>query len=199
MVGVLLDGVLDEDVLIQSVAFPNYGLIDHWVDPRTHAAIALGGWDYVIMQQGPSGTEGRPSLLEFTKRFEPEIRAAGAEPAVYMVWPSDARRFDFELVSESHVLAAEGVNGLLFPAADAWQAAWQRDAALQLYGPDGFHPSVLGSFLAALTIADRLVDGALPLPTEIRTATSRFPISPELAAVLLESAREAIAEHAPGG
>ena len=55
------------------------------------------------MQQGPSATEGRPSLLEYAEFFADEIRAVGAEPALYMVWPSQARSFDFEGVSDSYL------------------------------------------------------------------------------------------------
>ncbi|MDH3224200.1 MAG: hypothetical protein OEO23_10835, partial [Gemmatimonadota bacterium] len=56
--------------------------------------------------------------------------------------------------------AAANVDGTLFPAGEAWRAAWRVDESLGLYGGDGFHPSVLGSYLAALTIYQR-IDGAV--------------------------------------
>ena len=40
----------------------------------------------------------------------------------------------------------------------AWKYAWQADAQLPLYDSDGFHPSVTGSVLAALTIYGALRD-----------------------------------------
>ncbi len=186
-------------VFVGSSSFPNYGLQDHWVDGRTHDAIALGGWDYVVLQQGPSATEGRPSLLEYTARFLPEIEAAGARPALYMVWPAASRPFDFEGVAESYALAAERVDGVLFPAGEAWQAAWSLDDQLALYGPDGFHPSGLGSYLAALTIADRLVGAALGPSHVVPTPTGEFVVPPETGALLLEAARAANAERAAAG
>lgn len=154
-------------VSVGAVAFPNYGLQDHWVDRSSRAAVEAG-WDLVIMQQGPSATEGRPSLLEFSRRFATEIRAAGGEPALYMVWPSVARDFDFDGVSDSYAAAADSVDGLLFPAGEAWRAAWRRNANLSLYGPDGFHPRVMGTYLAALVIYEQIADsdlGSLPLST----------------------------------
>ncbi len=69
-----------------------------------------------------------------------------------MVWPSKARDRDFDAVSESYALAAQDVVGTLLPAGDAWREAWRRDPSLALYADDGFHPSGLGSYLAALTI-----------------------------------------------
>ena len=38
------------------------------------------------------------------------------------------------------------------PAGQAWIHAWAQNPELQLYGSDGFHPSQLGSVVAALTI-----------------------------------------------
>lgn len=40
----------------------------------------------------------------------------------------------------------------LLPVAAAWRTAWRRDPSLELYGPDGFHPSELGTALAALVV-----------------------------------------------
>ena len=75
---------------------------------------------------------------------------------MYMVWPSQVRSFDFDGVSNSYSTAAELVDGLLFPAGEAWRAAWALDATVRLYGPDGFHPSVAGSYLAALVMYQQL-------------------------------------------
>jgi len=59
-----------------AVAYGDFGLEDHWVKGDAHRAIARGGWDYVVLQQGPSATEGRPSLYDYSRRYAPEIRKA---------------------------------------------------------------------------------------------------------------------------
>ena len=130
MVAALLEDGGHGPVDVRASAYPNYGLQDHWVTPVTRDAIAVGGWDYVVLQQGPSATEGRPSLLEYAELFAGEIRAAGAEIALYMVWPSSARAFDFDGVSDSYATAAANVGGVLFAAGDAWRAAWDEDESL---------------------------------------------------------------------
>ena len=84
-----------------------------------------------------------------------------------MVWPSRARRGDFPGVSQSYAAAAKDVKGLLLPAGDAWRAAWAIDPALPLYGPDGFHPSPMGTYLAALVIYEQIFASpppAVPVP-----------------------------------
>lgn len=114
------------------------------------------------MQQGPSGgREGRELLLEYGEKWSNRISAAGARPAFFMVWPAVSRSHDFPRVSESHRMAADQTGGILLPAGDAWLEAWRRDRSLKLYGPDGFHPSPAGSYLAALSIY-RGIFGELP-------------------------------------
>ena len=135
------------------VAKPNFSLEDHWTDGEARKAIARGGWSHVILQQGPSALpESRALLNEYAGRFDREIRRVKARPSFYMVWPSAARIGDFGGVSASYAGAASLTGGVLMPAGDAWRAAWRREPGLALYGPDGFHPSKLGSYLAALTI-----------------------------------------------
>ena len=192
MLARLLDAQGAGPVTVHSSSFPNYGLQDHWEDPRTREALARGGWDVVVLQQGPSATEGRPSLLDFSARFAAEIRAGGATPALYMVWPSAARAFDFDGVSESYQRAAESVDGLLFPAGEAWRAAWRADSALALYGADGFHPSSLGSYLAALVISEQL-SGRSAAGLDPGTAALVGVVAPDSASVriLHEAASEA--------
>ncbi len=195
----MLLGLLQEadvgPVVVASSSYPNYGLQDHWVDARSRDAIALGGWDYVVLQQGPSATEGRPSLLEYTLLFDVEIKASQGRSAHLMVWPSTTRSFDFDGVVESYAMAARSVDGVLFPAGEAWRAAWRVDPDLKLYSADGFHPSVLGSYLAALTIADRLVGPELRPSFAIDTPLIKTTLEAELGEALLRAAREANASY----
>ncbi len=176
---------------IESVAFPNFGLEDHWGLSTTRGRITEGDFDVVVLQQGPSATEGRPSLLEYSQLFADEIVAAAGRPALYMVWPSEARFFDFDGVSDSYETAAEQVDGLLFPAGEAWRAAWAQDPDLELYGPDGFHPSELGTYLAALVMFEQLAE------TDPRTLPAALVgIADEVAAILNQAAIAAYAAFA---
>jgi len=180
----------------QSVALPNFSLQDQWERGEAQKVIAQGKWDVVVLQQGPSGLEeSRQSLLEYTRRFADKIRAAGAKPALYMVWPSEPRFNDFERVVESYKLAAAEVKGILLPVGQAWREAWKRDAKLPLYAEDRFHPSVTGSYLAALVIYEKLFGAsAIGLPTSLRLrskALDKIALTKEQAALLQTAASEA--------
>ena len=116
-------------------------------------ALANGGYQIVIMQQGPSSLpESREHLLQWTERFAPLIRAGGARPALYMVWPDITRLGYFGDVHASYSNAALAVNGMFIPAGEAWRVAWRVDPDLPLYDRDQFHPSALGSYTAALSM-----------------------------------------------
>ncbi len=193
MLKALIESVGAGPVEVGEVIFGGFGFIDHWPNGSARKAIKAGGWDVAVMQQGPSATEGRPSLIEYTARYAKLCRSVGCEPAVYMVWPPTRRFQYFDQVSESHQMAADNIDGLLFPAGEAWRMAWTRDKSLKLYGGDGFHPTKLGTYLAALVMFEQLT-GHSPIGVTSQFKTQRgvsVKIDPAVAKKLQESAAEA--------
>jgi len=187
----LLNSVPDTEFLVEAVTIPASGLEDHWTNRTALRRIAEGGWDIVVLQQGPSATEGRPSLLEYSQLFSEKIRAVGATPAMYMVWPSVQRSFDADGVSDSYTTAAKLIGGGLLPAGDAFRVAQGMDPSIELYGGDGFHPSVEGSYLAALVMFVQMT-GKAPdgLPTLIQTSSGPKEVAVRDAVILQQAALE---------
>jgi lysophospholipase L1-like esterase len=143
---------MGKSVAIDSVTANGYSLADHWGDGRALAAIRKKGWDIVVLQQGTSAQEdSRAELVEYARRFDREIRAAGAKPAVYMVWPLSDRPKEFPAAIESYRAAAQAIDATLLPAGEAWLRVISKDRRARLYS-DTIHPSSLGSDLAVLTI-----------------------------------------------
>jgi hypothetical protein len=139
-------------VEVESVSFPAFSLTDHWVDGRALSAIRRGGWDLVVLQQGTSAhEEGRTELVEYARRFAPEIRKVGARPALYMAWPLSDRPGDFPDAIVSYRLAAKAVDGLLLPVGEAWLRVLSKSKRTKLY-TDAIHPSSIGGDLCVLTI-----------------------------------------------
>ncbi len=198
MLEMLLDAHGDVgEAHVEAVARPNFGLVDHWNEGSARRRLAEGGWDYVIIQQGPSATEGRPSLLSFSALFAEEAEAVGARLALYMVWPSTLRPQDFDGVADSYRTAAVQNGGLFLPAGEAWREAWAEDPSLALYDSDGFHPSALGTYLAALVMYEQLTGkNPVDLPAEIANSGGRVTISHELAGLLQTAAARANEKHA---
>ena len=181
-------------LVYRAVVFGGFSLEDHWNQGDARQAIAQGDWDVVVLQQGPSAsTEGRQSLLDYTRRFAQEIRRVGARPALYMVWPNVSRSQDFDGVRESYTQAAAETNGLLFPVGEAWRAAWRRDPKLKLYSADGLHPTLAGSYLAALVIYEQLYgQSPVGLPAKLRLRDgAKIELPLEQARLMQEAAAEA--------
>ena len=138
-------------------AFPNYALEDHWNDGAARDVLRSGKFTHLIMQQGPSTQpDSRVNLIEWVGKWADAARQASAQAVVYGVWPPMGGNIDAGITN--HADAASAANARLVPVAAVWRAALQADPALPLAGPDGFHPSVHGAWLAAAVITVGLYD-----------------------------------------
>ncbi len=183
-----------QDLEVRTLAPGGTALDDHWNDGSTLRVIASQRWDVVVLQQGPSSTpDHRVHLRTWTRRFAEPIRKAGARPALYMVWPEKERSAYFDDVRDSYSLAAADVGGIFLPAGEAWRAAWRRDPRVALYASDDYHPSVAGSYAAALSIYGVLFRRAPQgLPSRLELANGQtVRLEPALAKLLQDAAAEA--------
>lgn len=173
---------------------PGATLEEHYASGDATRQIATKKWNVVSLGQGPSSrAENRLLLREWTARFTTIIRAAGARPALYGAWPTIENRSDFGGAIESYRIAAGDVNGILFPVAAAWSAAFARDPNVPLYSADGWHPTVQGSYLAALVIYGALFQVSVQgMPAELTLSSgATVKIEPNLARLLQQAADEA--------
>lgn len=179
-------------VEVEAVVRSGYSLEDHLTAGSALKRIRSGRFGVVVLQQGPSTLpQSRADLIRDADRLVRETRAVGARPVLLMVWPLRGQRQ--EDVSASYRAAAVATGALLVPAGEAWQAARRRDSSLALTTSDGFHPSPLGTYLAALTLHCTL-HGSLPVPPPLarERVRSGFPLSTEQAALLRETACAAL-------
>ena len=150
---------------VGTVTFDGFSLEDHWNHGAVRQALAARAWDVAIMQQGPSALpESQVNLREYATRLADAARAERIRPALLTVWPESYRRTALSDVIVSYRGAAQTSGSELFPAGEAWHAAWQCHTALGLYGPDGFHPSRVGTYTAALVVYGRLFKAPLLAP-----------------------------------
>ncbi len=147
-----------DTIAVKMIALPNYGLIDHITrNSGAVEAIRTGDWDVVVLQQGPSTLPiNRDSLVLWTRMLDSIIRPTGARTALFMVWPQGGSVGGYDAVRQSYQEAAAAVGGIFLPAGLAFQTALSRDGSLVLFQSDGYHPSPLGSYLAAITIYGKL-------------------------------------------
>jgi len=179
----------------ETVGFPDFALEDHWAEGTARRRMEQARWDFVILQQGPSSLpENQANLITWTERFAPLIRGAGADPVLYMVWPSRDRMAAFPMVRDSYRNAAARVGGIFAPAGEAWRVALAEDPAVTVYGSDGFHPAPAGTYLAAVVILCRVSPfDPLTLPRTIPNS----PDIPEATVLALQRAAAAALRDQP--
>lgn len=186
----LADAAKGDSLWIAVWASPNAALIDHWNGGGARASIESGSWDFVVLQQGPSAAElNRDTLRLATQLFAPSITFSGAKAVLFSVWPTSDRRQDFERSSESYRLAAQDVGGIYAPVSQAWLKAWEKDPTLPLYSSDGLHPTIIGSYLAALVIYAKITDKSpVGIPATLKLRNGSTLDVPQADATLLQQA-----------
>lgn len=144
-------------VLQRSWAQGGTSLRDH-LDRDAAKLLTRDKWDYVVLQQGASSLpESRADLKASAIEWARLVRAKGAKPVLYMVWPRNAQADGFALVSKSYREAGEAADCAVFAAGEAWNAALKDDPQLPLYSIDGNHADPAGTYLAALVVTHGLV------------------------------------------
>jgi hypothetical protein len=127
-------------------------------------------WDWIVLQQGPSSLpESRTALRRDAKKIASLARSP-ARIALLMVWPPRSRSRAWDQVSASYRLASEDVDGVLIPAGEQLRAVIDSDPSMPLLSADGFHPSVAGTYLAALATWHALTNHLSPHCAELSTA-----------------------------
>ena len=141
---------------------PGCTLRRHWIARNAIAQIRNGGYTHVVLQGHSLRPLDRPDeLAEYARRFDQEIDRAGASTVLYSTWarhPSSRfyqRREGLdpktmqEQIDDVYGRLAEELGAEVAPVGDAFLAAQRELPSVRLHGRDGFHPTEVGSFLAA--------------------------------------------------
>jgi len=146
-----------------------YTLLQHTTNQTTLDKIALGTWDYVVLQE-----HSLYPVIDFYRFgswypsahiLDSLITALGQRTAIYMTWgrPNGGQwsigghySIDFEdyfqmqdSVSAATQMLAGELPALLLPAGDAWATARSWDSTIALWQSDNIHATLKGSYLAA--------------------------------------------------
>jgi hypothetical protein len=122
-----------------------------------------GGWDRVVLQeQSLLGTEvvdprtgrlGEPvgfvSAAEVLARM---VREAGGEPVLYMTWARERFPGQVADLAAAYHRVGRRIGAPVAPVGIAWARARRERPELDLFQPDGSHPSAAGSYLAACVL-----------------------------------------------
>ncbi len=153
----------------------------HWETEATMEAIRSGGWDFVVLQsqstfdeyflvRGQARVNGFARFHEYAAHLIDEIRTTGATPVLYMQWRRrDASRRDINIIRRAHGELAQRTGARVAPVGEAFELLRESHPDLDLYDPDGSHPSPAGTLLAAQVLVRSLTER---MPTEAPTRLS---------------------------
>lgn len=162
------------DTLIVASSSPGgYTFQQHTANAATQGLIDQGNWDFVVLQEQSQLPSFPPAqvaaqCLPYAVQLVGQVRAASpcAEAVFYMTWGrqnGDAQNCaswppvcTYEGMQQqlrvSYLQMAQDNSAECAPAGMAWKRVRAEYPALNLYGSDGSHPSVAGTYLVASTL-----------------------------------------------
>jgi len=131
-----------------------------WDEGEALKAIRKGGWTYVVLQEqstlGAGGQEnGIPKIndpgvfFEYARRFDAEIREAGAKTAFYLTWARRDSPQNQAKLTAAYTSVAKELGAVLVPVGLAWERSIAEKPTLVLHQIDNSHPTTAGTYLAA--------------------------------------------------
>lgn len=161
---------LGDSIHYESYAPGGYTFNQHSQDATSLAKIALGGWDYVILQ----GQSQEPALDSNAFYYQTYPRAHKLDSLIhlsnpcaitlfYMTWgrkygdsywyPINPPMCTFlgmnGKLRERYLEIAEDNFSRVAPVGVAWKNSWFADSTINLWSGDNSHPSMAGAYLAA--------------------------------------------------
>ncbi|MBY0503523.1 MAG: hypothetical protein K2X03_06430 [Bryobacteraceae bacterium] len=175
-------------------------------------------WDYVVLQEqstlGFSSWNGELSVndpayfLQGARLLAQRAKASNAKLILYATWARKKRPEIQSHLDYGYQAAAREVNATIAPVGRAWAAVRELQPSLELFDPDGSHPSANGSYLGACVIMRTILGRPCTgLPGTLRGSVLNvrgqrednkvaelIALKPDVAALLQRAADEATPE-----
>jgi hypothetical protein len=170
----------------------------HWEEGDARAAIARGGWNYVVLQEfSTRPIADAAAMHKYARLFDTEIKNAGAKTVFYTTWARFHQPENQRAITRAYDTIAKELNAIVARAGPAWERVLEQRPDLKLHMEDRSHPTPAGTYLAACvfyaTITGDSPDG---LPASVTTANGKtITLDPADAKVLQRAAAAASANQ----
>jgi hypothetical protein len=155
---------------VDSVVAGGATLQDHVNGVTALDRIAEGGWTHVVLQGQSLEPLFAPGPFEAAaKVLADDAKAIGAVPVFYETWARAAGDPLYDdpssggtpaamqaVLRAEYQKVASDAGGVFAPAGDAWEQALAEHPSIQLFAPDGSHPSVAGTYLVGCVFHAKL-------------------------------------------
>ncbi len=154
-------------VVVETLANPGWTLERHLASGRPQRRIRNGGFTHVVLQgHSLSALDGPDGMRDAARALHDVSRGAGARTVLYETWarregagvyrreglPHDPDEMSAR-IGETYASLARELASPVAPAGRAFAIARSEHPELALHRADGSHPTELGSYLVACTLA----------------------------------------------
>jgi hypothetical protein len=164
MIGLITDS-LNTKIICKKSTIGAATLGQHWNSERglkTKKIIASNKFDIVVIQDNSMWPlEHKDSLLIYGQLFCNYIRANGAKPYLYNTWAREKTPQTQSSINAVYNELAALENAINVPVGSSFDLARKTIPTMNLFHPDGSHPSAVGTFLIALSFIKKIT-GTLP-------------------------------------
>ncbi len=149
------------NVVIESITYPGAQLVDQVSAIQTDSKIKKRKWDYIILQEGYMvGFENQRSFIAADIRALKNkiiMNNPSTKILYFMSWCTledtfwQSKFYSFQvfqkMIYDGSLQVAKSIGVGVAPVGWVWKKVIEDKKDFNLYSSDGFHPSVLGSFL----------------------------------------------------
>jgi hypothetical protein len=129
---------------------------------KTKKIIASNKFDIVVIQDNSMWPlEHKDSVLNYGRLFCNYIRANGAKPYLYNTWAREKTPQTQSSINAVYNELAAAENAVNVSVGSSFDLARKTFPNMNLFHPDGSHPSAVGTFLIALSFIKKIT-GTLP-------------------------------------
>jgi hypothetical protein len=129
----------------------------HWNTIGDLDTLRGGDWDTVVLQeQSTRPVDDTALFLEYGGKLGQLAIERGAKLVCYQTWALQGRPEMWHGLETAYAELAGNLGARVAPAGRAWSAVLQEWPEAPLYTEDGKHPTVYGSWIAALVLAHTL-------------------------------------------
>jgi len=176
----------------RAVVHGGWTLKEHWESGEALNALRKAKWDYVVLQEqsdlaAPFIINGAPrvgsdaAFRPSAERWSAEVLKEGARPLLYLTWAKKANPEDQSPLNYAYFTAAREAGAVVVPAGMAWDRVRRQRGDVELFMPDGSHPSPAGTYLTACVFYAAILGRTpvgLPSVTDVRGPGPRGKVDP---------------------
>ena len=128
-----------------------FTLQDHLTDAATLERINERSWDALVLQENTFvAAQELQETLDAMSALASKVRPRGTKIYLFMTWPYEDQP---EMLAPLRRIYNKGVletGGILIPVGEDWMSIHSNEEVpVDLYAPDGYHPSLQGTYYAA--------------------------------------------------